>query len=62
MFGGILVHAMLFHFILTFSLAFMHVGIAHLAGHVTVDPCEAKADGLAVELPGAAIFGGCLYS
>jgi len=61
MLGGILVHAMLFHFILGLLFGLMHVGMAHFAGHgYSVTPVRRKPDGLAVELPGAAIFGGQL--
>jgi hypothetical protein len=61
MLGGILVHAMLFHFVLGLLFSLMHVGIAHLAGHsYSVTPVRRKPDGLAVELPGTAIFGGQL--
>jgi len=61
MLGCILVHAMLFHLILDLLFGLMHVGIAHLAGHgYGMTPVRRKLNALAVELPGAAIFGGQL--
>jgi hypothetical protein len=58
MFGGILVHAMLFHFIFDFLFGAMHVGIPHSSSHgYGVAGVRRELDGLAVELPGGAIFG-----
>src|SRR6267378_818842 len=55
---GILVHVMFFHFILGFLFDAMHAGIPNSAGHgYGVASVRRQPNGLAVKLPGAAIFG-----
>src|SRR6266850_2613823 len=58
MFGGILVHAMLFHFIFDFFFGLVQVGRSHFAGHGhSVSIVRRKFERLAVELPGRTILG-----
>src|SRR5882672_2317624 len=61
MFGRVLVHAVLFHFIFDFLFGAVEVGSSHSAGHGYGVTCVArKPDFLAAKLPGGAVFGGQL--
>jgi len=58
MFGSILIHAMLFHFIFDFLFGLVQIGGSHFAGHgYGVTSVRRKFECLAVKLPGGAILG-----
>src|SRR6266404_6418501 len=58
MFGRILIHAMLFHFIFDYLFGAVEVGSSHFAGHgYGMTPVRRESDCLAVKLPGGTIFG-----
>src|SRR6266404_2480764 len=57
-FGRVLVHAVLFHFIFDFLFGAVQVCSSHFAGHgYGMTPVRRESDCLAVKLPGGTIFG-----